>query len=122
VDWNDRTMPQGGMNRGGMSGGMMGAGDRYDRGYMQGRTGGMNRYARDYDRGDYRSMDRNRSGGMGAGGMDYSTNVGDAGGGTIGNYGAYGSYGLDRFRGSNAGGVPTGQYWTGYGHGSGYNG
>lgn len=47
---------------------------------------------------------------------------GDAVGGTIGNYGAYGSYGIERFRSGSAGGVPTGQYWTGYGHGGPYRG
>jgi hypothetical protein len=136
VDWDDRTMPQGGTGRGGMmgrmSGGMMGSGDRYDRGYTQGRGmsagmgRGVNRYAADYDRDDYRGSGGYRAGGgmapggMGAGGMGYG--LGDAGGGTIGNYGPYGSYGLERFRGGNAGGVPLGQYWTGYGHGSGYNG
>ena len=142
VDWDgsDRTMPGSGM-RGGMPlrnpSGMIG---RYDRGYAQGRErydsfrgnlepgmrggmmgrgmpGGMNRYDRD--------MGRGRSGGMGGydtGMMGGGTDMGDVNGGTIGNYGAYGSYGLERFRGGNAGGVPTGQYWTGYGHGTGYNG
>jgi hypothetical protein len=133
VDWDDRTVPQGGMNRGGMmggmSGGMMGSG-RYDRGYMdrpmnRGMTGrGM---SRDYDRDDYRGGGYRQGGGMGTGGMGYATGMpgggvglGDADGGTIGNYGAYGNYGLERFRSGSAGGVPTGQYWTGYGHGSGY--
>jgi hypothetical protein len=150
VDWDDRPMPQGGMGggmQGRMSGGMMGAGDRYDRGYTQGRAsmgrsydddmgsrggsmdrgmmgGGMSRGAqggmgRGYDRGYRNDYDR----GMNAGGMTgRDADVGDVNGGTIGNYGAYGSYGLERFRSGSAGGVPTGQYWTGYGHGSGYNG
>jgi hypothetical protein len=149
VDWEDRTMPQGGMmNRGGMPGrmsaGMMGSGaDRYDRGYRPsgGMSGGMmgrgmmNRYARDYydrdfDRGDWnRAGGGMNSGGMAAGGMGYGTgmlgrdaDVGDVSGGMIGNYGAYGNYGIERFRSGSAGGVPTGQYWTGYGHGSGYRG
>lgn len=139
VDWDDdRTMPQGGMQRGGMGGGMsrgmMGSGGgRYDRGYMQGRDtmgrgmqGGMGPgMSRGYDRNDYRS-DYRQGGGMNAGGygagMGNDADVGDAGGGTIGNYGAYGSYGIERFRSGSAGGVPTGQYWTGYGHGSGYRG
>jgi hypothetical protein len=132
VDWDDRTVPHGGMNRGGM----MGSG-RYDRGYVdpgmnRGMSGGMmgRGMSRGYDRDDYRGNDWNRQGGggMGAGGMmGYGTgmlggdaNVGDVNGGMIGNYGAYGNYGLERFRSGNNGGVPTGQYWTGYGHGSGY--
>lgn len=197
VDWDeDRTMPQGGMmhrstGMGRMSGGMMGSGDRYDRGYMEGRdfmtnqpvfdrhdayrddmepgmrsggmdrgtgmrggmmdrgmsggmdrgmSGGMNRgmmggmnrggMNRDWDRGDWDRGDWNRSGGgMGTGGMGYGTgmlgrdaDVGDVSGGMIGNYGAYGNYGIERFRSGSAGGVPTGQYWTGYGVGSGYRG
>lgn len=161
VDWEDRTMPQGGMtSRNGMTGrmsaGMMGSGtDRYDRGYMgnrdrddmepgmrggmmnRGMSGGMmgrgtmdrgmmNRgYDRDFDRGDW----NRQGGGMGPGGNAYGTgmlgrdaDVGDVSGGMIGNYGAYGNYGIERFRTGSAGGVPTGQYWTGYGHGSGYRG
>jgi hypothetical protein len=139
VDWDDRTMPQGGMNRGmtgRMSAGMMGTGDRYDRGYTQNRPmyggmqRGMSRYARDYDRDDYRGGDWNRSGGgMGTGGAGYGTgmlgrdaDMGDVSGGMIGNYGAYGNYGIERFRSGSGGGVPTGQYWTGYGVGSSYRG
>jgi len=180
VDWEDRTMPGGGMmNRNGMTGrmsaGMMGSGtDRYDRGYMEGRDfmtnqpawdrhdafrddmepgmrggtmnrgmsggmmgqGSMNRgmmnrgYDRDMGGRDMGGGDWNRQGGgMGTGGMGYGTgmlgrdaDVGDVSGGMIGNYGAYGNYGIERFRTGSAGGVPTGQYWTGYGHGSGYRG
>jgi hypothetical protein len=109
---------RGGMTDRGMSGGM-------NRG-MQGGMGrvGMSRYDRDMG-GDW-----NRSGGgMGTGGMGYGTgmpgrdaDMGDAGGGMIGNYGPYGGYGMERFRSGSAGGVPTGQYWTGYGVGSGYRG
>lgn len=145
VDWDDgdRTLPRG---RNGMAGrpsaGMMGGGaDRYDRGYAgrgfrddepglrgmrggamnRGMQGGMGRggMTRGYDR----DMDRNRPGGMyGTGMPGRDADVGDASGGMIGNYGPYGSYGLERFRSGSAGGVPTGQYWTGYGHGSGYRG
>ncbi len=129
VDWDDgdRTMPQGGMYRGGMMGS---GGGRYDRGYMGGRgmQGGMGRgMNRGYDRDDYR-RDYRQGGGMNAGGMGYGTgmgpdaDLGDALGGTIGNYGAYGGYGIERFRSGSAGGVPTGQYWTGYGHGGPYRG
>ncbi|HEX6037350.1 hypothetical protein [Longimicrobium sp.] len=137
VDWDDDDRSMRGGMQGRMSAGMMGsAGGRYDRGYMQGAydrdmgrgmhprgggmmgrgmQGGMNRYDRD--------MDRNRSGGMGNGGMmGRDADMGDVGGGTIGNYGAYGSYGIERFRSGSSGGVPTGQYWTGYGHGTGYRG
>jgi hypothetical protein len=38
----------------------------------------------------------------------------------IGNYGAYGNYGIERFRSASGGGVPSGQYFRGYGVGSGY--
>jgi hypothetical protein len=105
------------MNRGGgdwnrMGGGMMGRG-------MQ---GGMNR-DREAGRGGY---DRGMTGGGmdrgygGAGMMGGDADVGDVSGGMIGNYGAYGNYGLERFRSGNNGGVPTGQYFRGYGVGSGY--
>lgn len=143
VDWDDsdRTQPRGGMGRTGLSAGMMGSGGgRYDRGYRDdrdpGMRGGMSRGmsggmagrgmqggANRYDRDVYRGYDRDhRSGGMGNGpgmlGADAGT--GDLNGGTIGNYGPYGDYGIERFRNGNSGGVQPGQYWTGYGHGSGY--
>lgn len=168
VDWEDRTVPQGGMDRG-WSGG--GAPRGYDRGFVgrdhfegrdfthqgyydhndgyrddlepgmrggmnrggMGYTGGMmgsersaamNRGNRDWNRGGMDRGDWNRGAGQGygAGMPGRDADLGDAGGGMIGNYGAYGSYGLERFRSGSAGGVPTGQYWTGYGHGSGYRG
>ena len=107
----------GGLGRG-MEGGM-------NRG-MQGMGRGM---GRDYDRDDYRGDWNRQGGGMGTGGMGYATGmlgrdagVGDVSGGTIGNYGPYSNYGIERFRSGSAGGVPTGQYWTGYGVGSGYRG
>jgi hypothetical protein len=147
VDWDDRTLPQGGMNRG-WSGGAMQRG--YDRGYAA-----QPRYGSDYSAGhrgygdDYRGTGRagltggmmgsdhsarmsrgmqggtNREwnrGGQGPGMLGGDTDLGDTGGGTIGNYGAYGGYGIERFRSGSAGGVPTGQYWTGYGHGGPYRG
>ncbi|HEX8392981.1 MAG TPA: hypothetical protein VF665_11535 [Longimicrobium sp.] len=46
--------------------------------------------------------------------------AGDAGGGLMGNYGPYSSYGIERFRSNNSGGVQPGQYYTGYGVGTGY--
>lgn len=110
-----------GMRGGSMGGGMMG----------RGMTGGMNRgmqggMHREVQRGYDRDLDWNRSGG-GAGGTGYGTgmlgrdaDLGDANGGMIGNYGPYGGYGIERFRSGSGGGVPTGQFWTGYGHGSGY--
>lgn len=101
----------------------------------RGMSGGMNRgmrggMGRGRNRGYDRDMDWNRAGGgMGEGGTGYGTgmlgrdaDVGDVSGGLIGNYGAYGNYGIERFRSGSSGGVPTGQYWTGYGHGSGYYG
>jgi hypothetical protein len=133
VDWDDadRTMPRGGMSRG-----MMGSGGgRYDRGYRDDMDRGMNRgmsggmmgrgmqggMNRGYDRDDYRQGGGMQSGGMGYGtGMLGEVDMGDASGGMLGNYGAYSNYGIERFRTGNNGGVPTGQYWTGYGHGSGY--
>lgn len=132
-----------------MSAGMMGR-DRYDRGYAfrddgepgmraggMGMRGGMMNHGRQDGmggggmmRGYDRDMGWNRQGGgMNAGGMGYGTgmpgrdaDVGDVSGGMIGNYGPYGNYGIERFRTGSAGGVPTGQFWTGYGHGSGYRG
>lgn len=106
-------MRGGGMGmRGGMQSGM-------NRGGMQ---GGMNRYDRDMSGEWNRSGGGMGSGGMGSGMLGRDANMGDVNGGMIGNYGAYGSYGIERFRSGSAGGVPTGQYWTGYGHGSGYRG
>lgn len=99
-----------------MGGGMMGRG-------MQ---GGMNRgMDRDWDdRGDW---NRGAGGGLGGsyagGGMPgRDADVGDVSGGMIGNYGAYGNFGVERFRSTNSGGVPSGQYFRGYGVGSGYRG
>lgn len=103
----------------GMRGGMMGRAGGMNRG-MQ---GGMNRY--DRDMGGRNRYDRDMSGGgtgFGTGMLGRDAGVGDVNGGMIGNYGAYGNYGIERFRTGSAGGVPTGQYWTGYGHGSGYRG
>jgi len=176
VDWDDRTLPQGGTEWGGTmgrrSGGMMGSGSErgQDRGYLQGRDfmtnqpafdahggyrddmeprmrggvrrgmtgrrmerGGYGGAPRGRDRGEWsrdgrdRRDDRDRPAGMG--GMGYGgampgreADLGDVDGGTIGNYGPYGNYGIERFRSGSSGGVPTGQYWTGYGHGSGYRG
>lgn len=101
-------------NRGGnwdrMGGGMMGRGANRGMDRDAGRSGG-------YDRG-MRGMDRNYGGGAGMLGGD--ADVGDASGGMIGNYGAYGNYGIERFRSGSGGGVPTGQYFRGYGVGSGY--
>ncbi len=112
-------MRAGGMDRGmGMRGGMTG------RGTSGGMQGGMNRGG--MNRGYDRDMDWNRQGGggmgPGSGMLGRDADTGDVGGGMIGNYGAYGNYGIERFRSGSAGGVPTGQYWTGYGHGSGYRG
>lgn len=107
------------MNRGGnwdrMGGGMTGrgmqGGANRGMGWDTGRSGG---YDREMHRG---GMDRGYGGaGMQGGDAD----VGDASGGMIGNYGAYGNYGLERFRSASGGGVPTGQYFRGYGVGSGY--
>ncbi|WP_420127879.1 hypothetical protein [Longimicrobium sp.] len=97
-------------NRGGtrdrMGGGMMGRGaDRNTERY-----GG-------YDRGMRGGADRNYGG---AGMLGGDADVGDVSGGMIGNYGAYGNYGIERFRSGSGGGVPTGQYFRGYGVGSGY--
>ena len=130
--YRDDMEPGGRGNMGRMSGGMMGAGgmNRGVQGGMgRGMQGGMDR---DWDRGQWGQGGRgdwNRSGGMSRGGtgaqggmLGGDADLGDAGGGMIGNYGAYGSYGIERFRSGSAGGVPTGQYWTGYGHGSGYRG
>ncbi len=108
------------MNRGGdwnrMGGGMTGRG-------MQ---GGMNRgLDRDWES-DRGGMNRGYSGGgmdrgYGGGGMmGRDADLGDESGGTVGNYGAYGSYGIERFRSASGGGVPSGQYFRGYGVGSGY--
>lgn len=110
-------MNRGGMDRGYGGGGMMGRG-------MQ---GGMNRGGMDRDWDNDRS-DRNRGAGGGMGGGSYGgagmlgrdADVGDVSGGMIGNYGAYGNYGLERFRSGSGGGVPSGQYYRGYGVGSGY--
>jgi hypothetical protein len=97
---------------------------RMDRGMSGGMQGGMNR-GWDREDGWNRGADRGRTGGgpaYGPGMQAGDADLGDEAGGTIGNYGAYGNYGLERFRSGSAGGVPTGQYWTGYGHGSGYRG
>ena len=132
ADWEDRTLPQRGMQRGGRFSGMRGGAAGYDRPFLNRGFGanppeyrragafrrglaerGMERgIRRGYDRDDYF---RGRFG-YGAAGRA----LGDEPGGTIGNYGAYGSYGVERFRSGSSGGVPTGQYWTGYGVGSGY--
>lgn len=142
VDWDDadRTMPRGGMNRSGFSGGMLGSAGSYDRGYRQdydrGMRGGMNRGGMSggmmgrgmqggmnrYDREDYGRYNQNQGGGGGyaTGMLGGDAGLGDVDGGTIGNYGPYGGYGIERFRNGNSGGVQPGQYWTGYGHGSGY--
>lgn len=107
------------MNRGGswdrMGGGMMGRG-------MQ---GGMSRGGMDRDWDADRGGDYNRGGGMGggyggAGMLGRDADLGDESGGTLGNYGAYGGYGMERFRSGSSGGVPSGQYFRGYGVGSGY--
>ncbi len=130
-DWNRGDANRGGgWNRGEMGGGMMGRGmmGGMNRGTM---GGGMDRdwdrYDRDWDRTERGNWNRGMQGGMdrgyAAGGtMGGDADMGDAGGGTIGNYGAYGSYGIDRFRSASAGGVPSGQYFRGYGVGSGYRG
>lgn len=109
--------------RAGMGGGMMGRG--MAGGMNRGMQGGMDR-GWDSDRGD-----RSRGGEVGNGraryGADYGggmlgrePGLGDADGGMIGNYGAYGNFGLERFRSASGGGVPSGQYYRGYGVGSGY--
>lgn len=110
-------MNRGGMDRGYGGGGMPGRG-------MQGdmNRGGMDRDWDNNDRGDW---NRGAGGGMGgnhggAGMLGRDANVGDVSGGMIGNYGAYGNYGIERFRSASGGGVPTGQYYRGYGVGSGY--
>jgi hypothetical protein len=102
------------MNRGGgdwnrSGGGMTGRG--MDRDRDAGRSGG-------YDRG----MAGGGMGGSygGAGMLGRDADVGDVSGGMIGNYGAYGNYGIERFRSASGGGVPSGQYFRGYGVGSGY--
>ena len=143
-DMDDATLPgsdwnRGDWNRGGMGGGMMGRG-MMNRGGMGGTDRDWDRGDRDldrenrgeWDRGDRgnwnRGMDRGMQGGGmdrgygGAGMMGRDADLGDVGGGTIGNYGAYGGYGIDRFRSASAGGVPSGQYFRGYGVGSGYRG
>ena len=115
-------MDRGGWNR---PGGMMGRG--VQGGMNRGMQGGMDR-GWDEDRGDWNrggGMDRGQSGGMergqGGGGMlGRDASVGDVSGGMIGNYGAYGNYGIERFRSASGGGVPSGQYFRGYGVGSGY--
>ncbi|HEU0302122.1 MAG TPA: hypothetical protein VFR37_21885 [Longimicrobium sp.] len=129
---DDATLPGGDWNRGGMGGGTTGRGmmGGTGRGMIGGTDRDWNRGDRgDWDRGDWDRGGRNRGmqGGMsrgyaGGGMMDPDTDMGDADGGTIGNYGAYGGYGFDRFRSASAGGVPTGQYFRGYGVGSGYRG
>jgi hypothetical protein len=120
-DWQSGHLDDasGDMNRGGgwdRPGGMMGRGTMG--GMNRGMQGGTDR-DRDDDRGDWNrgGMDR----GMGGGGMlGREGSMGDVSGGTIGNYGAYGSYGLERFRSASGGGVSSGQYFRGYGVGSGY--
>ena len=116
-------MDRGDVHRGMMGGGMMG------RGMGRGHSVGNGRYGGDYgggmmgrDRGAM--MDRGGMGGSyGGGGMlSRDNSVGDVNGGMIGNYGAYGNYGIERFRSGSAGGVPSGQHFTGYGVGSGYRG
>lgn len=106
------------MNRGGgwdrMGGGMTGRG-------MQGGAGRGDQDAErsgGYDPGMRGGMDRGSGGGAGMPGGD--ADMGDVSGGMIGNYGAYGNYGLERVRSTSGGGVPTGQYFRGYGVGSGY--
>jgi len=102
----------GGMNRG-MQGGM-------DRGWDEPRDGWNRGHGAGNGRGGYdRGMG---TGGMGGGGgmMGRDADLGDADGGMMGNYGAYGSYGIERFRSASGGGVPSGQYFRGYGVGSGY--
>lgn len=122
-----------GMDRGGMGGGMMARG--MNRGWDEDRTlnrgydAGYGRYGAEYGA---RGMERDRGGMMDRGGMGGSyggggmlsrdNSVGDVNGGMIGNYGAYGNYGIERFRSGSAGGVPSGQHFTGYGVGSGYRG
>jgi hypothetical protein len=107
------------MNRGGgdwdrMGGGMTG------RGMQGGMNRGMNAdRSGAYDRGMTRGgMDRGYNSGAGMLGGD--ADMGDVSGGMIGNYGAYGNYGIERFRSASGGGVPSGQYFRGYGVGSGY--
>jgi hypothetical protein len=82
-------------------------------GYGGANRGGMGRYGADYRGGN--------TGNLGSGGGEYnagSMGVGDADGGMGGRDGAYGPYGMERFRNGNSGGVPTGQYYTGYGVGN----
>lgn len=79
------------------------------------RGGGMpGDYARDMNRGG------TRPGGWNAGGPWAAELQDDDAGGTIGAYGAYGNYGVPRFRSNNMGGMNPGQYYNGYGIGSGY--
>lgn len=109
-------------NRGGgdwnrTGGGMMG------RGMQGGSNRGMYRDLDETDRGDWNrggGMDRGYGGGAGAGMLGGDADMGDASGGTIGNYGPYGNYGMERFRSASGGGVAPGQYYRGYGIGSGY--
>ncbi|HZG41321.1 MAG TPA: hypothetical protein VEY93_00075 [Longimicrobium sp.] len=113
VDWNDRGYRGGGHNRGAYGG----RGHDMDRpgargGYAGTHRGGMGRYGSEYRGGN--------TGHLGSGGGEYDAGnmgVGDSEGGIGGRYGAYGPYGMERFRNSNSGGVPTGQYYTGYGVG-----
>ncbi|MBW3570445.1 MAG: hypothetical protein KY467_05005 [Gemmatimonadetes bacterium] len=98
------------MNRGGGDWNRMGGGMR-SRGMQGGMDRGMDRdTGGDWDRGGY----------GGAGMLGGDADVGDVSGGMIGNYGAYGNYGIERFRSGSGGGVPSGQYYRGYGVGSGY--
>jgi hypothetical protein len=128
-DMDDATLPGGDWNRGGTGGGMMGRGmmGGMNRGMQGGMDRDWDRDRGDWDRGDRGSWNRGGQGGMGRGYsadgmMGRDADLGDVGGGTIGNYGAYGGYGIDRFRSASAGGVPSGQYFRGYGVGSGYRG
>lgn len=117
----DDLGPRGGMGRGMMGRGASGGWDRGLRGEVD----------RDWDRGERGEWNRGRGrGGRHRGGMvrgepgmmGRDREVGDLRGGTIENYPPYGDFGMQEFRSGSAGGVPIGQYWRGYGVGSGYRG
>lgn len=111
---------------GGYRGELNEPGMRGGRGFAGGGYEGADRGGEMY-RGRVQRVDYGREyrGGMQGGGQqpDYGLNhdgAGDAGGGLMGNYGAYGPYGISRFRSNNNGGMQPGQYFTGYGVGTGY--
>lgn len=126
VDWDESRGGYGasrgresqgyGQNRGydGRDYGARGRG--YDAG-MRGRSRPVRGYADDMRRGgEGGGYASSRGTGTWHPGQDPS----DMNGGVGGSYGAYGPYGIERFRAKNSGGVSPGEYYTGYGIGTGY--